>query len=196
MLVEGRTRWWWWGRGDTCVAGLWGNNGSGHVRGASVEGGVGPGVESIGVRCTRWKGKGFLAVSFAFSKEMVLVCFVGWVSWWWHGKRCFCCVVLCSSALCYVCPSTVFRHVSPFSGALWSTLLASSARSQPLKLSTLFIPLRFTKFMSFIFLLIKTDQRSKITSIVMKWISLDDRLQDKILLELVISKIVYGYFIT
>ncbi|CAJ1958086.1 unnamed protein product [Sphenostylis stenocarpa] len=41
------------GSGDTCVAGSWGNNGSGHVRGASVEGGVGPGAESIGVRCTR-----------------------------------------------------------------------------------------------------------------------------------------------
>lgn len=95
-----------------------------------MEEGVGPGVESIGVRCTRWKGKGFLAVSFAFSKENGS-CLFGSLS---HGGGMgnVASLVLC----CVMCALPPFSATCPFFlGVLWSTPLASSARSQPFKLS-------------------------------------------------------------
>lgn len=126
------------GSGDTCVAGLWGNNGRGHVRGASVEGGVGPVVECIGVRLPGGRGGTFGSFLCFFSGKWFL--FVSLVeSWWWHGKRCFCYVV----SRYVMCALPPFSATCPlFLDALWSTLLPSSARSQPLKLSTLSSPLR------------------------------------------------------
>ncbi|KAK7324364.1 hypothetical protein VNO77_27897 [Canavalia gladiata] len=80
----------------------------GHVRPASVEGGVGPGEGRV--RCTRWKGKGFLAVSFAFSHQNVVVCSVLSVM-----------VVAWETLLLH--HSTFLRHVSFsfFWDGFWST---------------------------------------------------------------------------
>jgi len=97
------------------VAGLWGNNGSGHVRGASVEEGMGPGVECIGVRLPGGRGRAFWQFPLLFLRKMVLVCFIGSVMVVASETLL---LLLCCVALCYVCPSTVLRHVSLLSGCI------------------------------------------------------------------------------
>lgn len=63
-------------------------------------------------------------------------------------------LLLCCVALCYVCPSTVLRHVSPLSGCVMVHTPAVIRKITALETFNPLLSVTLTTFMSFIFLLI------------------------------------------